>query len=146
VGTDSVDFLVSLDMASTLGRHHYELYSLWDGTLKKVDVSKITDGTPFEISVDESNQTARLTANGSEKTVRLSDHELSSYQYYGEEFCQDFFIEMKLQSVPGSYLPELVTTEMIAAVLPNALTYLHTTYRYIGGEWKIQSVEFYDLG
>lgn len=146
VGTDSVDFLVSLDTASTIGRHHYELYSLWDGTLKKVDVSKITDGTPFEISVDESNQTARLTANGSEKTVRLSDHELSSYQYYGEEFCQDFFIEMKLQSVPGSYLPELVTTEVIAAVLPNDLTYLHTTYRYIGGEWKIQSVEFYDLG
>ena len=146
VRTDSVDFLVSLNMASMpFGGYHYELYSLRDGTFKKVDLSKITDGTPFDISVDESNQTARLTANGSEKTVRLSDLELSDYQHYGEELFQNFFIEMKLQSVPGSYLPELVTTEVIAAVLPNDLTYLHTTYRYIGGEWKIQSVEFYDL-
>jgi beta-lactamase regulating signal transducer with metallopeptidase domain len=152
VGTDSVDFLVSLDTASTIGSQHYELYSLWDGILKKVDVSKITDGTPFEISVDESNQAARLTANGSEKAVRLSDLELSAYQYYGEELfqngeelCQASFIEMKLQSVPGSYLPELVTTEMIAAVLPNDLTYLHTIYHYTGGEWKIRSVEFYDM-
>ena len=84
-------------------------------------------------------------ANGSEKTVELSDWALSDYKRYGKGFCQDFFISMKFQSVEGCALPELVTTEVITAVLPNSLTDLHTTYRYIDGAWKVQRVEFYNL-
>ncbi|MDD2510473.1 MAG: hypothetical protein PHP26_06245 [Syntrophomonas sp.] len=53
---------------------------------------------------------------------------------------------MKFQSAEGCALPELVTMEVIAAVLPNSLMDLHTTYRYIDGVWKVQSVEFYDVG
>ncbi len=132
-------------MSMPFGGAGYELYSFQDGVFTQIDVSGITDGTEFDVSVDENKKTAKLLANGSEKTVELSDMALSDYKRYGKEFCQDFFISMKFQSAEGCALPELVTTEVIAAVLPNSLTDLHTTYRYIDGAWKVQKVEFYDL-
>ncbi|GBF32353.1 hypothetical protein DCCM_0547 [Desulfocucumis palustris] len=147
ISEDSVDFLItSYLMSMPFGGNAYELYSFQNEAFTRIDVTGITDGTEFDVSVDESNKTAKLMANGSEKTVRLCDMALSDYKLYEKEFCQDFFIEMKLQSVLGCALPELATTEVIAAVLPNDLTYLHTTYRYVDGVWKVQSVEFYDFG
>ncbi|ACV61765.1 hypothetical protein Dtox_0862 [Desulfofarcimen acetoxidans DSM 771] len=146
ISKNSIDFLIASDfMSMPFGGSAYELYSFQDGVFTKIDVSEITDGTEFDVSVDENKKTAKLMANGSEKTVELSDTALSDYKLYGKEFCQDFFIEMKFQSVEGCSLPELVTTEVIAAVLPNSLTYLHTTYRYIDGAWKVQRVEFYNF-
>lgn len=143
ISESSIDFLIAVDyMSMPFGGAGYELYRFQDGVFTKVDVSGITDGTEFDVSVDENKKTAKLTANGSEKTVELSDMALSDYKRYGKGFCQDFFISMKFQSVKGCALPELVTTEVIAAVLPNSLTDLHTTYRYIDGVWKVQSVAF----
>lgn len=146
ISENTTDFLVSANLMSMpFGGCAYELYSFKDGAFTKIDVSEITDGTEFDVSVDENKKTAKLTSSGSEKTVGLSEMALSDYKLYGKEFCQDFFVEMKLQSVESYALPDLVTTEVIAAVLPNDLTYLHTTYRYADGSWKVQKVEFYDF-
>ncbi len=145
---DSVIFLVSSDLRSMpFGGSHYELYSLHGGTLSKIDLSEIMDGTYFDVTVDESNKAATLAANGCETTVGLSDFALSDYKLYGKEFCQAFFVGMKLQiqSIEGRAFPELVTTEAIAAVLPNALTDLHTRYRYVDSAFQAQSTEFFDI-
>lgn len=146
VSEDSVDFLIASNLMSMpFGGSYYELYSYQNGVFAKIDISKIMDGTEFDLSVDKSNKTVKLTANGSEKTAGLSDMALSDYKRYGQGFCQAFFTEMKLQSAEGCALPELVTTEAIAAVLPNALTYLHTTYQLSNGSFQAQSTEFYNI-
>ena len=145
ISEKSIDFLVSSNLMSMpFGGASYELYSLKDGNFTKTDLSDITDGAVFDISVDEDRKTAQIDINRSKTTVDLSDMALSDYKLYGKEFCQDFFVDMKLQSAEGRTLPDLVTTEVIAAVLPDRLTYFHTTYRYINGDWKIQKVEFFD--
>lgn len=144
VSEDAIDFLVAVAYGSTIGRLGYELYSFKDGIFTQIDISGITAGIGFATSVDENQKTARITANGAEVTVPLSDFELSNYKFYGQEFCTNFFIKMKLQSVRGRSLPDLVTTEMIVAALPLALTDLHTTYRYVDGAWQVQNVEFYN--
>jgi hypothetical protein len=150
VSEHAVDFLVAVNLASTTGRSDYELYSFKDGDFTKIDVKEITDGTEFgvnDVRVDENQKAVWISAGGVAVTVPISELELSDYRFYGQEiFCQelDFFIEMKLQSVAGRPLPDVVTTEMLAVALPRALTYLHTTYRYDDGAWQVQSVEFYD--
>ena len=146
IGPDTVDFLLSTDYRSMpFGGCGYELYSLKDGALARIDLSNITAGTPFSINVNENNQTVQITANEAVTVVPLSELDLQGYRQYGNDFCQNFFIEMNLQSIPGKVLPELVTTEVIAATLPHHLTYLHSTYKYADGAWKIEKTEFSDL-
>lgn len=143
---ESIDFLVSANhMSMPFGGWGYELYSFKNGVFTKIDVSGVTDGTEFDVSVNENEKTAKLSSNGFEKTVKLSKINLSDYKLYGKEFCQDFFVDMEFKSTKDGTLHELVTTEVIAADLPNALTYLHTTYRYINGVWNAVKVEFYDF-
>jgi hypothetical protein len=144
---NSIDFLVSTNLLSMpFGGCGYELYSFKDGVFNVINISEITDGTEFEVSVNENDKNAKLSSNGSEKTVELSETDLSDYKLYGKEFCQNFFVDAEFKTSDGRALPDLVTTEVIAASLPNTLTYLHTIYRYIDGVWKIQSVQFYDYG
>jgi hypothetical protein len=146
IGPDTVDFLLSTDYRSMpFGGCGYELYSLKDGALARIDLSSITAGTPFSINVNETNQTAQITANQAVTVVPLSDLDLQGYKQYGTDFCQNFFIEMNLQSLPGEVLPELVTTEVIAATLPHHLTYLQSTYKYDDGAWKIDKTAFSNL-
>lgn len=146
IGHDSMDFLLATDYRSMpFGGCGYELYSLKDGAFNQIDLSNITKGTPFTIKVHENQQTAQITANHAVTVVPLSDWELQGYKQYGDEFCQNFFIEMILQNAPGEQLPELVSTEVIAATLPHHLTYLHTTYRYVDGAWKTGKTAFSDL-
>jgi hypothetical protein len=107
-----MDFLLATDYRSMpFGGCGYELYSLKDGAFNQIDLSKITKGTPFTINVDVNKQTAQITANHADTVVALSDWDLQGYKQYGNEFCQNFFIEINPQSVPGEQLPELVTTE-----------------------------------
>lgn len=146
IGEDSIDVLLVSDYRSMpFGRCGYELYSLKDGAFNRIDLSKITKDTPFTINVDVNKQTAQITANRAVTVVPLSDWDLQGYRQYGDEFCQNFFIEMNLQKVPEGQLPELVTTEVIAATLPHHLSYLHTTYRYVDGAWRTQKTAFSDL-
>ncbi len=146
IGEGSIDFLLVSDYRSMpFGGCGYELYSFKDGTFIQIDLSNITKGTPFTINVDENKQTAQITVNGAVTMVPLSDWDIQGYKLYGNEFCQNFFIGMNLQSVPGEVLPELVTTEVIAATLPHHLTYLHNTYRYVDGVWRIEKTAFSDL-
>jgi hypothetical protein len=146
IGHDSMDFLLATDYRSMpFGGCGYELYSLKDGAFNRIDLSKITKDTPFTINVDVNKQTAQITANRAVTVVPLSDWDLQGYRQYGDEFCQNFFIEMNLQKVPEGQLPELVTTEVIAATLPHHLSYLHTTYRYVDGAWRTQKTAFSDL-
>jgi len=146
IGPDTIDFLLLTDYRSMpFGGCGYELYSLKDGALTRIDLSNITKGTLFSINVDENNQTVQITANEAVTVVPLSEWDLHGYKQYGNDFCQNFFIEMNLQSIPGELLPELVTTEVIAATLPQHLTYLHTTYKYADGAWKTEKTEFSDL-
>jgi hypothetical protein len=146
IGHDSMDFLLATDYRSMpFGGCGYELYSLKDGAFNQIDLSNITKGTPFTIKVHENKQTAQITANRAVTVVPLSDWDLQGYRQYGDEFCQNFFIEMNLQKVPEGQLPELVTTEVIAATLPHHLSYLHTTYRYVDGAWRTQKTAFSDL-
>lgn len=141
-----MDFLLATDYRSMpFGGCGYELYSLKDGAFKQIDLSNITKGTPFTINVDEKRQIAQITANHAVTVVSLSDWDRQDYKLYGNEFCQNFFIEINPQSVPGEVLPELVTTEVIAAIMPHHLTYLHTTYRYVDGAWKTGKTAFSDL-
>lgn len=143
ISSDTIDFLVITDYRSMpFGGCGYELYSLKDGALTQLDFSNITNGTLFSINVDENNRSAKIAANGAVTVVPLSDWDLHGYKLYENEFCQDFFIEMNLQSVKGEVLPELVTTEVIAATLPHHLTYLNTTYKYVNGAWKIEKTVF----
>ncbi|HWQ75952.1 MAG TPA: stalk domain-containing protein, partial [Syntrophomonas sp.] len=139
IGPDTIDFLLATDYRSMpFGGCGYELYSLMDGDLCRNDLSVITTGTPFSIDVDENNRSAKIAANGTVTAVSLSDLDVHDYKLYGNDFCQNFFIEMSLQSVPGEVLPKIVTTEVIAAVLPQSLTYLHTTYKYVDGNWEAE--------
>lgn len=145
IGDNNIDFLVASNLMSMpFGGSNYELYTLKEGVFEKIDISGITAGTIFEVIVDESQKTAVLSSYEAEKSVPLSDMELSDYQLYGNEFCQNFFIEMEFQRADGEACCDLITTEVIAAVLPLDLTYLHTTYRYIDGVWHVQKVELYD--
>ena len=98
----------------------------------------------FSINVDENNRTAKIEANGAGTTVQLSDLDLDGYRLYGNEFCQNFFIEMELQNEKGDGRTELVTTEVIAATLPNSLTYLSTTYQYVNETWEVKKTVFSD--
>lgn len=146
ISPDTVDFLLRTDYRSMpFGGSGYELYSLKDGALTQIDLTEITNGTQFSIDVDEVNRMAKISANGAATQVPLSDWDIDGYQQYGNEFCQDFFIEMDLQSVDGEVLTEIVTTEAIAATLPQHLTYLHTTYRYVDGAWKMEQTDFSEL-
>lgn len=143
---ETIDFLVITDYRSMpFGGSGYEMYRLKDGVLTQIDLSAITNGTLFSINVDENSRSAEITANGTITAVPLSELNLHDYKLYGNEFCQNFFIEMELQSVKDGALPELVTTEVIAATLPLHLTYLHTTYKYINGAWKIEKTVFSDV-
>lgn len=146
IAPDTIDFLLATDYRSMpFGGCGYELYSLKDGVLTRIDLSNITKGTPFSINVNENNQTVQITANENVTVAPLSEWDLHGYKQYGNDFCQNFFIEMNLQSIPGELLPELVTTEVIAATLPQHLTYLHTTYKYADGAWETEKTEFSDL-
>ncbi|HCF51303.1 MAG TPA: hypothetical protein DER60_13540 [Syntrophomonas sp.] len=145
ISPDTVDFLLVTDYRSMpFGGCGYELYSLKDAALAQIDLSTITHGTPFSIHVDEVRRSAEIESNGAVAAVPLSDWDMHGYQQYGNEFCQNFFISMDLQSVDGEALPEIVTTEVIAATLPHHLTYLHTTYKYVNGAWKIEQTDFSD--
>jgi hypothetical protein len=143
IGPDSADILLATDYRSMpFGGLGYELYSLKNGSLTQIDLSGIKKGTSFSIDVDENNKSAKIAANGAAIDVHLSDLDLDDYKQYSNEFCQAFFIEMNLQSTPGEILPKIVTTEVIAAALPQHLTYLHTTYRYVDGAWKAEKTTF----
>jgi len=146
IAPDIMDYLLATDYRSMpFGGCGYELYSLKDRALTRIDLTNITKGTLFSINVDKNNRSAKIAANEAVTAVPLSDWDLDSYKLYGNEFCQNFFIEMNLQSVKGETLPEIVTTEVIAATLPQHLTYLHTTYKYIDGAWKAEKTEFSNL-
>ncbi len=146
ISPDTIDFLLTTDYRSMpYGGCGYELYSLKDGALTKIDLSNITKGTVFSINVDENNGSAEIEANGAVTTVLLSDLDFDGYKFYGNEFCQNFFIEIKLQNLKGEVLPELLTTEVVAATLPLHLTYLHTTYKYVNGAWKAEKTVFSDV-
>lgn len=145
-GLDAVDFLVITDYRSMpFGGCGYELYNLKDGAFTQIDLSNITNGTAFSMNVDESNRSAKIEANGASTIVQLSDWDLSGYKLYGNEFCQDFFIDMTLQSENGEAPSKLITREVIAATLPNSLTYLSSTYQYVNGAWKIEKTIFSDV-
>lgn len=145
VSPEALDFLVSTNLMSMpFGGSDYELYSLRNGVFEQVELSSILDGTEYAIQVDEDQETIQITANGAEKTVKLSDWEIADYKRYGNGFCQNFFIELEFTHTQEEMLPELITTEVIAAVLPNTLVNLHTTYRYIDGEWKAEKTEFFE--
>lgn len=67
-------------------------------TVKEGTASSTSYGTLFSINVDENNRSAKIAANGAVTVVPLSDWGLHGYKLYGNEFCQDFFIEMNLNT------------------------------------------------
>ncbi len=145
IGSATLDFLLRTDYRSMpFGGMGYELYSLKDGEINQVPLSKITDGTPFSVEVDEDRRQARISVHGATTQVALSDWDIHGYRQYGPEFCQNFFITMDLHKAAGEMLPTIYTTEVIAATLPHHLTYLHTEYKYIDGAWQAQQTYFSD--